>query len=879
MKSLHRPDLFAWSSFDEARNVDFTGHLLVIDGGPNVAFDPMPMSDHDLAHVEQLGGIGWILISNADHVRDAAALCKRFDAKVAAPGAERDRPEFAGLPVGLWLQPDEGLTFGVHCIGMRGSKTRGELAFVLPGGDTVLCGDLIRGQRAGSLNLLPDPKLKDKAAAVQSVQALAERNGIEAVLLGDGQSIFRDGGTRLRELASALTMLLLILTTVGCVRSIVRPPEANLEADPNPVESSVEAPVEAVTPTPLNTVVQFAGRGIDIEPHLQGFPYRGFQVSPHMGKLLYFHKGSDARGLRALPLDGELDLAAGVPVTDIDWNTRSLSRWEEIPGNESLLVIADEDNAEFFDVYRIDLADGGSIRKLTDVPYVYGFGLDMPRERFAYVARYPKEDRVVGFETCLEFMPLTGGEKEVVVCDTDALPFTWSRVTVAPDGSRVWMRANTENDRARGNLLEIDLGDDPVTVAQITEDVPRQEMGMLREWLDPDTFLYASDEGGFANLYEHNVLTREVRAITDHTDEVMNGARVLRSGDVTRLITTIRRPYETELQLIDLDGNVLATQVMEAGLYDLGHHGDSLWMYATSRKFKVDMFRLTLDSPDSFSVHPFVGMSEEDAAALVHCDIERIEVETFDGRKLHAYLSTPRVAPAEGERKLAAIVAFYGGGNYFDTTSQIYCEAGVTHLSPAVRGSWGFGQEFMQLNDGDLGGDEIVDLHYAAQWLVDNRGFAPRDIGVVGGSHGGYATMRALTFPPETNDRNSDFDFGWGVSFYGFSDIKTFWETCNIPDWVLLEAGDPATEPEKIRERSPLYHLDKLDSPILLLHGENDQRLPVQESRQFDEACKAASKDCTYIEFEGQGHGLKGLANQVRVWTSVFSFLSSTGLQ
>lgn len=879
MKSLHRPDLFAWSSFDDSRNVDFTGHLLVVDGGPNVAFDPMPLSEHDLAHVDQLGGVDWVLISNADHVRDTAAFCARWDAKVAAPAAERDRSEFAGLPVALWLQPDEGLTFGVHCLGMRGSKTAGELAFLLPGGDTLLCGDLVRGQRAGSLNLLPDPKLGDKAAAIASVQALAERGDIEAVLVGDGQSIFRDGAARLRELASSLSLLLLVLAQIGCIRSVVRPPETNLEADPDPVGSSVEAAVEVVTPAPLNTVVQFAGRDVDLEPHNQGFPYRGFQVSPHMGQLLYFHKGKDARGLRALPLAGEMDLAAGLPVTDIDWNTRSLSRWEEIPGTESLLAIADEDNAEFFDVYRIDLADGGSIRKLTDVPYVYGFGLDVPRDRFAYVARYPDEERVVGFKTCLEFMPLEGGDKEVVVCDTDALPFTWGRVTVAPDGQRLWMRANTENDRARGNLIEVDLSADPVTVTQITEDVPRQELGMLREWVDEDRFLFVSDEGGFANLYERNVRTSEVRQITALTDQVMNGARLLRAGDVTRLITTIQRPWETELQLRDLDGTVLATQVMEAGLYDLGHLGDRLWMYATSRKFKVDMFQLVLEGPDSFSIAPFVGMSDDDAAALVHCDIERVQIETFDGRMLHAYLSTPRVPPAEGQRKLAAIVAFYGGGNYFDTTSQIYCEAGITHLSPAVRGSWGFGQEFMQLNDGDLGGDEIVDLHYVAQWLVDERGFAPRDIGVTGGSHGGYAAMRALTFPPETNDRNSDFDWGWGVSFYGFSDIKTFWETCNIPDWVLLEAGDPVTERVKIRDRSPLYHLDKLDSPILLLHGENDQRVPVAESRQFAEACEAASKDCTYIEFEGQGHGLKGLGNQVRVWSSVFSFLEATGLQ
>ncbi len=133
--------------------------------------------------------------------------------------------------------------------------------------------------------------------------------------------------------------------------------------------------------------------------------------------------------------------------------------------------------------------------------------------------------------------------------------------------------------------------------------------------------------------------------------------------------------------------------------------------------------------------------------------------------------------------------------------------------------------------------------------------------------------MRAMTFPPETNGRDSDFDFGWGISWFGFSDIRTFWEKCNIPDWVLLEAGDPATEPDKIRDRSPLYHVAELDAPILLLHGDNDLRVPVEESRQFKEACDAAGKECRYIEFAGQGHGLKGIANQTRVWKEAFAYL------
>lgn len=199
MKSLHRPDLFGWSSFDEARNVDFNGTLLVRPEG-NIAFDPMPPSEHDLAHIEALGGVATVLISNSDHARAAEDFADRFGASLAAPIG--DRAEFGHTTIDRWVS-DDAVLEGVVCIGMEGSKTPGELAFRI--GDTLITGDLVRGQRAGRLNLLPDPKLSDKAAAIESVRRLAALEGIEAVLVGDGQSIFTDGHARLVELLESLS--------------------------------------------------------------------------------------------------------------------------------------------------------------------------------------------------------------------------------------------------------------------------------------------------------------------------------------------------------------------------------------------------------------------------------------------------------------------------------------------------------------------------------------------------------------------------------------------------------------------------------------------------------------------------------------------------
>ena len=199
MKSLHHPDLYAWSAFDEGKNVDFNGTLWVREGG-NIAIDPMPMSAHDRAHLDTLGGLAWILMTNSDHTRSGQELAAQTGAKLAAPVAEKDCWPY---PCDAWLGEGDALVPGLQVFEMSGSKTPGELALVI-GGHTLVTGDLIRAHRGGSLMILPDAKLTDRAAAVASVRRLAELDKVEAVLVGDGWPIFRDGASRLRELAESL---------------------------------------------------------------------------------------------------------------------------------------------------------------------------------------------------------------------------------------------------------------------------------------------------------------------------------------------------------------------------------------------------------------------------------------------------------------------------------------------------------------------------------------------------------------------------------------------------------------------------------------------------------------------------------------------------
>lgn len=199
MKRLHRPDLFGWSRFDESRDLDFHAVLWVRDGG-NVAIDPLPLTPHDRAHLGALGGVTWIVVTNSDHVRDAAALARETGARIVGPSAERDA---FPLACERWLADGDELVPGLRALALDGSKTPGELALVIEE-TTLVTGDLVRAHEGGRLTTLPAPKLRDAARAHASVRRLAALPGIDAVLVGDGWPIFRGAGAALRELASGL---------------------------------------------------------------------------------------------------------------------------------------------------------------------------------------------------------------------------------------------------------------------------------------------------------------------------------------------------------------------------------------------------------------------------------------------------------------------------------------------------------------------------------------------------------------------------------------------------------------------------------------------------------------------------------------------------
>jgi dipeptidyl aminopeptidase/acylaminoacyl peptidase len=653
---------------------------------------------------------------------------------------------------------------------------------------------------------------------------------------------------------------------------------------PQGVEAAADEPGAAVGPKAEPVVARYFDRELDLRPFLVGFPYGDFHPSLRTGALFYLERG-DRYTLRMLDVGEQagalarFELAKGKPIVDADWSKRSLWSVHHHAPTQTLWLHADASNDERMNLWTLSL-ETGELTQVTHHDYVYGLGFSPDESTIAYL---PRKGAKAPFESCLVLRKVDASASEAeeqIVCDSPSLAFTWGEPRFSPDGQEIYFNAQTHGDRNRSQLVRVDLLDGrraakPVTKTKVRRSAPEA----LEGWIDGETLLLLANDDGFSNLHAYSRKTGKLAQLTRYREDVTS-ARLL--GD--EVLAVHRTPAGSTLVRLDArTGKELAVHALPGTADVIDGHDRRALVVHRSPDIVHETHEVDLTRP-GLALHEVVGLDPDVERSLVACRASAVRIPTFDvdratgkPRELHAFLLEPRQPLEDPRQRLALVTAFYGGENRYSVLDQIMCAAGLTVVSPAVRGSDGFGKDFFALNDEDLGGDEIVDLFWVARWMEKRLGLPAARIGVYGGSHGGYATMRALTFPPGTNKRNDFYPFGFGMAHAGFSDIESFYRATNIPDWVVLESGDPNVPAElaRMRDRSPLTHVERLRAPLLVTHGSQDWRVPVDESRRFVEKAKAAGLPVQYVEFEGQGHHIEGLALQGTAYQVRLDFLGA----
>ena len=254
-----------------------------------------------------------------------------------------------------------------------------------------------------------------------------------------------------------------------------------------------------------------------------------------------------------------------------------------------------------------------------------------------------------------------------------------------------------------------------------------------------------------------------------------------------------------------------------------------------------------------------------------------IAYNSRDGLKIHGYLTLPKGFNMDNAKNLPVVVNPHGGpwardSWGFNPEVQFLANRGYAVFQMNFRGSTGYGRQFWEASFKKWGREMQDDITDGTQWLIDKGIADPKRIAIYGASYGGYATLMGLVKEPKL--------YAAGVDYVGVSNMFTFMKT--IPpywkpmlDMMFEMVGDLEADSLMLREVSPVFQVDKIESPLFVAQGRNDPRVNVDESDQMVEAMKARGIDIEYMVKDNEGHGFRNEENRFDFYRAMEAFLSS----
>ncbi|MCR9297161.1 MAG: alpha/beta fold hydrolase, partial [bacterium] len=338
------------------------------------------------------------------------------------------------------------------------------------------------------------------------------------------------------------------------------------------------------------------------------------------------------------------------------------------------------------------------------------------------------------------------------------------------------------------------------------------------------------------------------------------------------LVVGVNEDSQTRVQVFDAQSMepIELPTVPQASItsFRISNDEQHATFYASSAKMPGDLFYLKLDGGKPQKLTTSLN-SEIDPQHLVEGQVKRFE--SFDGLEIPGILYLPKTAAEE--RKVPALVWVHGGPGGQSTIGygaliQFLVNHGYAIYAINNRGSSGYGKSFESLDNRNHGKKDLMDCVTSKKMLAATGRIEAEQIGIIGGSYGGYMTLAALTFQPEA--------FALGIDIFGISNWHRTVQ--NIPPWweaqrkaLENEMGDFDDE-DYFKSISPLFHSKNIIRPLMVLQGANDPRVLQVESDEIVAAVKANHVPVEYLVFPDEGHGFRKKANQQEAYTAILSF-------
>jgi dipeptidyl aminopeptidase/acylaminoacyl peptidase len=439
--------------------------------------------------------------------------------------------------------------------------------------------------------------------------------------------------------------------------------------------------------------------------------------------------------------------------------------------------------------------------------------------------------------------------------------FCWT-----PDGEHLIVTATDQNrpelltDRlyslcmSDGSLKEIAQPAQPFGGAQVSPD--GKIIAYLGTRLDgptaPDLYVLPLEggKGGEAKNLTQSFLDRSVSSFKWQK----NGNIVIQAAD----------GFKTSMYEIDLEGHAdrwESSDVDPSGSFVLGPD-----FVAFVGQTTIQMPELWISKTPGQAEKVSDLNAEWDDISILRPEI--VTYESFDGKQIEAALLKPK-SYQKGIR-MPLIVLVHGGpagrwSERFESWGQLLAQRGYAVLYPNVRGSFGYGHDFVTANRRDWGGGDFKDVMAGVDYVIE-RGIADPDrLGIGGWSYGGYMAAWAVT----QTDR-----FKASVAGAPMTDLASEYgtELAGINAFDTWYMGTPYENLESFQERSPVSHVKDVKTPTLLLTGENDVIDPIGQCQQFYRGLRRYGVETEFVIYPREGHGIReerhriDLLNRILAW-------------
>ncbi len=501
-------------------------------------------------------------------------------------------------------------------------------------------------------------------------------------------------------------------------------------------------------------------------------------------------------------------------LTDKDARFRSVL-WAK--DDRSIIYNSTEENGRDFHIYRMDITTGEAVRIFGDSLELNGsmYPIDISQDGSRLiVARWNSNVDVELFLldlNSLEWQRLTEDDKDVV----------YDYPTLMPDNKTILMLCNNNEDGIT-RLAKMKVGSPEIEFFRDNWVDPRWEIESLSISRDYKYMSVLINQDGYMKLKLREVESKK-ELPSPPLDGQLGGASFDKNGAC----------------LISFNGPTRAPDA---------------WRWNPQTE---ELQQLTFSS--------YAGIDRE-----MFSDPELVHFKSFDSLEIPAFLYLP--PNYEAGTPIPFIVHAHGGPSSQFTPSfrrnvQYLILNGYGVLAPNPRGSSGYGLEYSSLDDYKLRKNSLKDYKAAVDWLIANNYSQDGMVGIRGASYGGYVVLGMITEYPDL--------FSAAVDVVGIANYETFLKNTKAYRRANREAEyGPLSDPEFLAEISPIHKASSIKTPLLVIHGENDPRVPVSEARQIIQAMKDNNMPVDSLIFPDEGHGATKTVNVIAEYRSQVDFFN-----